>query len=57
LTNQKNELPMASMFANGLGKQLAIFTRTVIIPRDQYRPEWFSPRVDIGQETYMQGPL
>ena len=25
LTYQKNELPMASMFANGLGKQLAIF--------------------------------
>ena len=25
LTYQKNELPMASMFANGLEKQLAIF--------------------------------
>jgi hypothetical protein len=26
-----------------------IHTRTLIIPRDQYRSEWFSPRVDIGR--------
>ena len=24
--------------------------KTVIIPRDRYRPEGFSPRVDIGRE-------
>ena len=26
-----------------------IHIRTVIIPRDRYRPKWFSPRVDIGR--------
>ena len=26
-----------------------VHIRTVIIPRDRYRPEGFSPRVDIGR--------